>query len=105
MRYKRWNLGLLTVQGALVVWAHVVGVSWLALGLLFAGLAVVASAGLSYFFRVQMPRAHRRHERQLQAALAEHALLVRAPTVEHVARPTPPTAPAPEPSASEREAA
>ena len=58
----RWNLGLLTVQAGLVVWAHAVGVSWLTLGLLFAGLALVAWAALAYFFRVHMPRAHRRYE-------------------------------------------
>jgi hypothetical protein len=101
----RWNIGLITVQAGLVVWAHAVGVSWLALGLLFAGLALVAWAGLAYFVRVHVPRAQRRYERQLRIALAEHALLVQVRTVERLARPALPAAPGRLPFASEREVA
>jgi hypothetical protein len=92
----RWNIGLIAVEAALVCWAHAVGVSWLALGLLFAGLALVAGSALTYFFRVHVPRAQRRYERQLRIALAQHALPVHARAVQ---------SPAHSPSTSDRGAA
>lgn len=101
----RWNIVLVTVEAVLVVCAHAVGVSWLALALLMAGLALVAGAGFACLVRVHAPRAQRRYERRLRIALAEHALLVHAATVERVARPALPATREELPSAIDREVA
>src|SRR4051794_25015447 len=71
MRCKRWNVMLVAVEAGLSLWAHAVGVSWLSLGLLFAGLALAGWAGFAYLVRVQVPRAQRGYERQLRIAPAE----------------------------------
>jgi hypothetical protein len=95
MSSMRWNIGFITVQAGLVVWAHAVGVSWLTLGLLFAGLALAAWAAFAYLVRVHVPRGQRRYQRQLRMSWAEHALAEHARAVERLARPALPAPPPP----------
>jgi Flp pilus assembly protein TadB len=72
-RMTFWNLALVAVEAGLVAWAHAVGVAWLTVALELAGLPLAALAGLVYLVRVHVPRAQRRFERQLRAALNDHA--------------------------------
>jgi hypothetical protein len=62
---------LVAVEATLVAWAHALGVAWSTLAAELAGLLLLGVAALVYVVRV--PRAVRRYERQLAAALDAHA--------------------------------
>jgi hypothetical protein len=84
------NLALVAIEAVLVVWAHLVGVDWTTLGVLFAGLALAGLTAFAYLVWIHVPRAHRRYEEQLRAALIEHDLAEHPRTVEASACPASP---------------
>jgi hypothetical protein len=73
-----WNLFLVAVEGAALVFAHCVGVPWSALAAELAGLLLVGVAGFVYVVRVHVPRAHRRFQKRLKASLGARAALMEA---------------------------
>jgi hypothetical protein len=89
-----WNLFLLAVEAAALVFAHCVGVPWSALAAELAGLLLVGVGGLAYVVRVHVPRAHRRFEQHLRASLAARAALMAAEDGEQPVQPPALTTPA-----------
>ena len=54
-----WNLGLIGTEAGLLIWTHSLGVSWLALALLVAGLLFTGAAAFVYLDRVHLPLSRR----------------------------------------------
>jgi UPF0716 family protein affecting phage T7 exclusion len=64
----RTNLAFVLFEAGLLVWAHAVGVPWLTLALVLAGILLAGVAGFAYLARVHLPGAHRRHQHGLRPA-------------------------------------
>jgi hypothetical protein len=101
----RKNVAFIIAEAVIVAWAHLVGVAWRDLVVLFAGLALAGCAAFAYLMRVHLPRAHRRFEEQLRVALIDNALAEQTQAVEGAFRPALPTSSVPRPLRSDSEAA